>query len=147
MTQIIIYLPHTQAQGCRTPDEGRCWGAGVVLMEALPPSGASCLLLVVFSKKDPKQNGAHFFLELDMRKKPNFLICPWAFHYRGGRSRSCIFCSCWLGTTKLGCLQLHPSKLHFWELKFNFPELTWYFYPFWCLEGANSVCQVFSTSF
>lgn len=109
-------------QGWGTPGEGRCWGAGVVLVGALPPPGASCLLPVVSRKKDPKQNGAQFLLELDMRRKATFLICPQAFHYRDSCSSSWICCRHWLGTTKLGYLQLHPSKLHSLGIKIQVPR-------------------------
>lgn len=37
--------------------------------------GASCLLPILSSQKDPRQNGLHCFTELDIRKKVTSLIC------------------------------------------------------------------------
>lgn len=48
----------------------------MVLVGELPPPGASCLLPVVSGEKDPRQNGAQFFLELGMGKTATFLMCP-----------------------------------------------------------------------
>lgn len=48
----------------------------MVLVGELPPLGASCLLPAVSSEKDPRVNGAQFFLELGMGKKATFLMCP-----------------------------------------------------------------------